>query len=136
MKEILQKDYSYSQDDYVSVFTGICRDQATLEQYLKKDYSYLDADLIGSEFGIDFGINTYDEDFLTAFITDSLTSSIDELFGTEEAADSLKDKYPDDLPDKYNVCVCVGRMKYTGERTEVDNAEFGKFKFLGAFQSL
>lgn len=132
----MQKDYSYSQDDFISVFTGICKNQATLEQYLKKDYSYLEADLIGSEFGIDFGINTYDEDFLVAFTIEHPTTRIEELFGTQEVADALKEKYPNGLPNSYNVCICIGGLNYTGETTKAENSAFGTFQFLGTFPSI
>ena len=64
MREVQKKNYCYSNDEYLSVFVGVCKSQELLDQYLEQDYDLLNEyDCIGSEFGIDFGINFYDEDF-------------------------------------------------------------------------
>ena len=64
MREVEQKNYTYGNDKYVSIFVGNCKSQELLNEYMKKDYELLEADCIGSEFGVDFGVNTYDEDVL------------------------------------------------------------------------
>ena len=63
MREVEQLEISYHKKGWVSVFIGICQSRAQLEAYLEKDYERLGVDDIGCEMGIDFGINTYDEDF-------------------------------------------------------------------------
>jgi len=60
MREVQKKNYCYSNDEYLSVFVGVCKSQELLDQYLEQDYELLNEyDCIGSEFGIDFGINFY-----------------------------------------------------------------------------
>ena len=63
MREVEQKNYTFSNDDYLSVFVGVCKSQELLDKYLKKNYELIEDGFIGSEFGVDFNINTYDEDF-------------------------------------------------------------------------
>ena len=53
MKEVRQKEYTFSNDNYLSVFVGVCKSQEILDLYMEKDYELLNLDYIGSEFGID-----------------------------------------------------------------------------------
>lgn len=135
MREVEQKDYTYSNDEYVSVFIGNCNSQELLNRYLEKDYEMLDVDCIGSEFGIDFGINTYDEDFLVAVANAKSSNSIEEIFAKAGVfdIDKLKANYPNDLEGFYNSAIVVGKLKYEGDTKEIQNNEFGHFKFLGIF---
>lgn len=135
MREVEQKDYTYSNDEYVSVFIGNCNSQELLNRYLEKDYEMLDVDCIGSEFGIDFGINTYDEDFLVAIANAKASNSIEEIFAETDVfdIDKLKADYPNDLEDFYNAAIVVGKLKYEGDTKEIQNNEFGHFKFWGVF---
>ena len=62
----------------MSVFVGVCKSQELLDQYLEQDYELLNEyDCIGSEFGIDFGINFYDEDFSVFVVNPNMSKDID-----------------------------------------------------------
>ena len=60
MREVEKKDYTFSNDEYDSIFVGICKSQELLNEYFDKDYELLSLGYIGSEFGVDFNINTYE----------------------------------------------------------------------------
>ena len=62
MREVEQLEAEYGDRDYVSVFVGVCPSWGRFEAYMEKDYERLHVDDIGFEMGVDFGINTYDED--------------------------------------------------------------------------
>ena len=47
MREVKQFDYTYSNDNYLSVFVGRCESQTLLFEYLEKDYDFLGDDYIG-----------------------------------------------------------------------------------------
>lgn len=138
MREVEQSDISYSTDkNLCSVFVGVCKSQELFEQYWEKDYDLLWDDCIGFEMGVDFGINTYDEDFAVMVLQKGLTDQIDELVKDAEVfdVDALKRMYPDGLDRQYNAIVVLDRMAYDGNVKEVDNGEFGYFRFLGVFDS-
>lgn len=120
-----------------SVFVGICQSQELFEQYWEKDYELLNDDFIGFEMGIDFGINTYDEDFAVMVLQKKLTNQIDELVKDAEIFDieSLKRMYPNGLNRPYNAIIILDRVIYDGAVKEVNNDTFGYFKFLGVFDS-
>lgn len=103
----------------------------------KKDYELLCNDCIGFEMGIDFGINTYDEDFAVMVLQEELTDRIDELVKDAEVfnIDALKRMYPDGLDRPYNAIIILDRLIYDGAVQEVQNERFGFFKFLGVFDS-
>ena len=135
MREVQQKNYTFSNDNYLSVFVGVCDSEELLAAYLEKDYDLLDKDCIGSEFGVDFGINTYDEDFLVFVRNPEMSDDISKIFVDARVFDInlLKQDYPDNLDRAFNVAIVVGRLKYEGEVTEIENHEFGYFKFLGTY---
>jgi hypothetical protein len=135
MREVEQKNYTYSNDKYVSIFVGNCKSQELLNEYLKKDYELLEVDCIGSEFGIDFGVNTYDEDFLVAIANMLPSKSIEEIFAQTDIfnIEKLKANYPNGLDDFYNTAIVVGKLKYEGDIKKIKNDEFGCFKFLATF---
>jgi len=138
MRQVEQLDVSYSTDENrCSVFAGICASQELFEQYWEKDYELLGDDYIGFEMGIDFGINTYDEDFAVMVLQKSLTNQIDELVKGAETfdIDALKRMYPDGLDRPYNAIIILHRVIYDGSVKEVQNETFGYFKFLGVFDS-
>ena len=91
-------------------------------------------DCIGSEFGIDFGINFYDEDFSVFVVNPKMSKDLEEVFVEAEVFDMdlLKKDYPDGLDRPYNTAIIIGRLKYEGEVKEIQN-EFGYFKFLGVY---
>lgn len=135
MREVQKKNYCYSNDEYLSVFVGVCKSQELLDQYLEKDYELLNEyDCIGSEFGIDFGINFYDEDFSVFVVNPKMSKDLEEVFVEAEVFDMdlLKKDYPDGLDRPYNTAIIIGRLKYEGEVKEIQN-EFGYFKFLGVY---
>ncbi len=87
--------------------------------------------------GVDFGINTYDEDFAVMVLQKNLTARIDELVRDAEIfdIDALKRMYPDGLDRPYNAIIILDRVIYDGSIKEVQNDTFGYFKFLGVFDS-
>ena len=135
MREVEEKSYSYSNDEYLSVFVGVCKSQELLDQYLEQNYELLtEYDCIGSEFGVDFGINFYDEDFSVMIVNPNMSKDLEEVFVEGEVFDMdlLKKDYPDGLDRPYNAAIVIGRLKYEGEVKEIQN-EFGYFKFLGVY---
>lgn len=135
MREVKKKDYTFSNDNYLSVFVGVCKSQELLDEYLKKDYELLEDGYIGSEFGVDFNINTYDEDFMVSVVNTNMSNNIEEIFVDAMVfdIDLLNQDYPDNLDGLYNVALVIGRLKYEGEIKEIQNNEFGYFKFLGVY---
>ena len=135
MREVDQKDYDFSNDEYLSVFVGVCETQELLDQYLDQDYEVLSFECIGSEFGVDFNINFYDEDFSVFVANPKMSNNIDEVFAEAIVfdIDLLKKDYPKGLDRPYNAVIVIGRLKYEGEIKEIQNDEFGYFKFLGVY---
>ena len=136
MREVAQKDYTFSNDAYISVFVGVCKSQELLNQYMDKDYDLLNEyDCIGFEMGVDFNINTYDEDFSVFVINPKMSNDIEEVFADATVFDInlLKKDYPDGLDRPYNAAMVIGGLKYEGEVKEIQNDEFGYFKFLGVY---
>ena len=135
MREVEKKKYCFSNDEYLSVFVGVCNSQELLDQYLEKDYELLNEyNCIGFELGVDFGINTYDEDFSVFIVNPNMSKDLEEVFVEAEVFDMdlLKKDYPDGLDRPYNTAIVIGRLKYEGEVKEIQN-EFGYFKFLGVY---
>ena len=135
MREVEKKKYCFSNDEYLSVFVGVCKSQELLDQYLEKDYELLNEyNCIGFELGVDFGINTYDEDFSVFIVNPNMSKDLEEVFVEAEVFDMelLKKDYPDGLDRPYNTAIIIGRLKYEGEVKEIQN-EFGYFKFLGVY---
>lgn len=138
MRQVEQLDVWYDTDENrCSVFIGVCESQELFEQYWEKDYDLLADDYIGFEMGIDFGINSYDEDFSVIVLQKNLSSKIDELFKDAEDfdIDALKKMYPNGLDRPYNAIIIFHRMIYDGSIKEVQNETFGYFKFLGVFNN-
>lgn len=138
MRNAKQLDKSYSTDEKrCSVFVGVCASQELFEQYWEKDYDLLWDDCIGFEMGVDFGINTYDEDFAVMVLQKNLTSQIDELVKDAETfdIDALKRRYPNGLDKPYNAIIILHRLVYDGSIEGVQNERFGNYKFLGVYDS-
>ena len=135
MRKVRQLDISYSNDKYMSVFLGVCKTDKLLEKYMKKDYDVLDDMYIGFEMGVDFGINTYDEDFMVRVVNSEASNSIETIFKDAVMFDlsELITQYPNGLEQEYNAVIIIGRMKYEGDIKEVHNKKFGYFKFFGVF---
>lgn len=87
--------------------------------------------------GVDFGINTYDEDFAVMVLQKNMTTRIDEIVKDAETFDigALKKMYPNGLDRPYNAIIVLHKMIYDGLIKEVENETFGYFKFLGVFDS-
>ena len=138
MRQVEQLDISYmTLESRCSIFVGVCKSQELFEQYWEKDYDLLHNDYIGFEMGVDFGINTYNEDFAIMMLRKNLTTKIDELVKDAEIfdIDALKRLYPDGLDRPYNAIIILDRVSYDGSIQEVQNETFGYFKFLGVFDS-
>jgi len=101
-----------------------------LATYTNEDGEFNDQ--IRSEFGENFLINGYDDDFFSV-----------ELY---EPSNELKTFFPskNDLPDKeladqcgeilddfYNCCIVISYLEYDGLIKEYNNTKYGYFKFLG-----
>lgn len=136
MREVEGLNVTYSKDNYVSVFVGLCESEELLTKYMKKDYELLEDNYIGFELGVDFGINTYDEDFMIMVWNEKISNSIDTIFKDAVVFDinKLKSVYSDNLNESYNVAIVIGELKYEGQIQEVHNEEFGYFKFLGTYK--
>lgn len=138
MRQVEQLDISYTTlESRCSIFVCVCKSQELFEQYWEKDYDLLHNDYIGFEMGVDFGINTYNEDFAIMMLRKNLTTKIDELVKDAEIfdIDALKRLYPDGLDRPYNAIIILDRVSYDGSIQEVQNETFGYFKFLGVFDS-
>ena len=138
MRQVEQLDISYTtQESRCSVFVGVCKSRELFEQYWEKDYDLLHDEYIGFEMGVDFGINTYNEDFAIMMLRKNLTTRIDELIKDAEIfdIDALKRMYPDGLDRPYNAIIILDRVIYDGSIQEGQNETFGYFKFLGGFDS-
>jgi len=135
MREIEEKDYDFNNDEYLSVFVGVCKSQELLDQYMYCDYELGGEGYINSEFGVDFNINFFDEDFSVFVVNPKMSNDIDEVFADAFVfdLDLLKKDYPDGLDRLYNTAIVIGRLKYEGEIKEIQNDEFGYFKFLGVY---
>ena len=135
MKKVKQKEYDFRNKLYLSVFVGVCKSEKLLDKYLEQYLTLLELDCIGSSFGIDFHINYYDDEYYKAIVNAQMSNDIDEIFA--DAAifdlDLLKQDYPNHLDKSYNTVIIIGRMKYEGEVQEIQNDEFGYFKFLGTY---
>ena len=136
MREVEQLEAEYGDRDYVSVFVGVCPSWERFEAYMEKDYERLHVDDIGFEMGVDFGINTYDEDMAVFCFRQRPSAQIAELF--EESIfdlDELKRRYPQGLDRVYHAVCQLGGLRFEGPVEAYDSAEFGYFKFLGAFKA-
>lgn len=135
MKKVKQKGYDFRNNLYLSVFVGVCQSKKMLEQYLQQYLNLLEMDCIGSQFGIDFHINYYDDEYCTAIVNTQMSNDIDEIFAdaTVFDLDLVKKDYPNPFDRQYNAVIIIGRMKYEGEVQEIQNDAFGYFKFLGTY---
>lgn len=67
-----------------------------------------------------------------------MSNNIDDIFFDANVFDLnlLKKDYSDSLNKPYNTAIVIGRMKYEGEVKEIQNNEFGYFKFLGIYPEI
>ena len=72
MKKVKQKTYDFRNNLYLSVFVGVCQSKEMLERYLQQYLNLLEMDCIGSQFGIDFHINYYDDEYYTAIVNSQM----------------------------------------------------------------
>ena len=123
--------------DYVSVFVGICKSQKLLDEYIKPNNELLNGNDIRSEFEADFQI-LYDEDCLTAVINSQKSNDVEKIFANAVVfeTDLLKQDYQNHLDKSYNVAIVIENLKYEGERKEILNDKFGCFKYLGAYPQI
>jgi len=135
MREQRKIDYSYSNDEYLSVFVGTCESEELLNTYLEIDYELFEYEYIASEFDVDFGINIYDEDYFVAVMNSISSNQIAVVFkeATVFNLRKLEALYPNGLGENYNTAIVIGKMKYEGTIKEIHNDEFGHYKFLGTF---
>ena len=112
MREVEQLEVEYGDRDYVSVFVGVCPSRERFEAYMEKDYERLHVDDIGFEMGVDFGINTYDEDFAVMVLHKADTAKIEELVKGAEIfnIEELKKRYPNGLDRPYNAIIILDRV--------------------------
>lgn len=135
MREIIQTDYSYEDENYASIFIGYCDLENKLQAYVKMDYPLFADGYIGSELGIDFGIDFIEEDNLITMRIAKPTSKTNDFIKTiniRYVTKLIEEKFPVELPFLCNACIIIGGLKYEGKTEEVDNPEYGCFKFIGA----
>lgn len=67
-----------------------------------------------------------------------MSNNIDDIFHEANVFDLnlLKKDYFDSLNKPYDTAIVIGRMKYEGEVKEIQNNEFGYFKFLGIYPEI
>ena len=91
----------------------------------------LELDCIGSEFGIDFHVNYYDDEYYVSIVNTQMSNDIDEVFADAAVFDLnlLKQDYPNNLDRPYNAVIIIGRMKYEGEVQEIQMMNLGILNF-------
>ena len=137
MREVEQEGVSYSDDDYFSLFAGLRNPECDMEEYLEKDYDLAVNGFICFELGLDFGINTYDEDFLVLDCLDEASKNVAKVLAGEVSSDvveAVEKMFPNGFPEAYDAMILIGHLKYEGETKDVVNPEFGTFKFIGYFE--
>lgn len=125
----------YHNQFYFSVFAGVCKSEKLLGQYLKQYWERVDIGLESSQFGLDFGIDYYDDEYFISRVALHLSDKIDEVFADAAVFDLnlLKEDYPDHLEKPFNTVLIFGRLKYEGVIREVQNDKYGYFQFLGTY---
>ena len=120
---------------YFSVFAGVCKSEKLLGQYLYQYWERVETGLESSQFGLDFGIDYYDDEFSVSTVGPHLSDKIDEVFADTAVFDLnlLKEDYPDNFDKPYNAVMIFGRLKYEGAVQEVQNDKYGYFQFLGTY---
>jgi len=113
----------------------MCESKELLDTYLNIDYELFEYEYIASEFGVDFDIDIYDDDFFVAVMNKVSSSRIADIFAEAQVfkLKKLEELYPSGLGENYNTAIVIGKMKYEGIIKEIHNDEFGHFKFLGTF---
>lgn len=118
---------NYEEDEgRVSVFVGVCGSEELFEQYWRDEV-----------LAYDFGL-CYDEDFAYISFSEEPKKQIDALFdglGDIFDVEELKRAYPQGLDRAYNAVYRVGHVDYKGVVAEVENEDFGYFRFLGTFSA-
>jgi hypothetical protein len=137
MRKVKQSDFLFDDEEFDSIFVGRCESKAKMYEYLKKNDDSLKNGFIGFEMGADFGINTYDEDFCLMKFLNEETNDVEKILEElpVETIERVQEIYSGGFPEAWNTVICLGQIKYEGELKEVDNPDFGKFKFIGSFDS-
>lgn len=128
---------SYTEENYVSVWIGKCKEFEVFNQYIDKKYGVEDEE---SAFclGSDFGIKTYNEDFSLVYFNETATKRLDILLDVgapDYVMTHFLEQYGEELEEEYNCAIMFYDMKYTGELTKCVNDKFGEFVFLGSLFS-
>lgn len=128
---------SYSMENYVSVWIGKCESLELFNEYMDKNYGADDED---SKFmlGKDFGIQSYNEDFMLVYYDEKSTTKLSVLLDTgapDYVMDYFIEKYGEELEEEYNCAVMFYDMKYEGERNKFFNEKYGEFWYLGNLSS-
>ncbi|MDE7477602.1 MAG: hypothetical protein K2M91_06590 [Lachnospiraceae bacterium] len=118
---------SENEQDYVSVFVGICKSQELLNELLSPSH-------IESKFKAGFHI-FYEEDCLITSVNSQMSDNVDEIFSKKSIFDIelLKQDYSNHLDRPYNTAIVIRDLKYDGEVKEILDDKFGYFKFLGIY---
>ena len=131
MKKHESDDYDFRNNLYLSVFVGVCKSEELLDEYLEQQKF----GFISSQFGVDFDIKYYDDDYLVSSLNTKMSNNINEIFTDTTMFDLnlLKQDYPNHLDRLYNAIIIIGRLKYEGETQDIQNDKYGYFKFLGTY---
>jgi len=138
MRKMESDDYEFRNNLYLSVFVGVCNSKELLNEYLEQHFEQQKYGLMSSQFGVDFHIKYYNDEYLVSFFNTKMSNEINEIFADTTVFDLnlLKQDYPNHFDRLYNVAVIIGRLKYEGEIQEIQNDKFGYFKFLGTYPEI
>lgn len=136
---------SYKKDNYLSIWLCNTKSEDILYRYVEIDYEEDDDDdddfnehdeQICFQLGRDFNIFWYDEDFFEASFRDNVRGW-DLLEGhsyMENIIPMLKENYQNLMNDAFNSVIIFYNFKYDGNVREVENEQYGHFRFVGAFE--
>lgn len=133
-KDVTRK--TYVKEDYLSIWLCKTKSEEILYQYVEKDYNEEDDDKIKFQLGRDFNIFWYDEDYFEASFRNGHTGW-DILEGhsyTENLIPLLEENYKDVVDQSYNSVIIFYNFNYDGNVIEVQNDQYGYFKFVGSFK--
>lgn len=130
---------SYVKEGYLSLWLCNTQSENLLRRYVEKNYEDEDGeeeDKIKFQLGRDFNIWRYDEDFFEASYKGNMKGW--DLLGRHSYIESiipaLKESCQDVMDDTYNGIIIFYDFKYDGNVTEIENDQYGYFRFVGAFK--
>jgi len=137
MRKVESNKHELSNNLSLSVFVGVCKSEALLDEYLGQHRKRSESGLMHSQFRKDFNLNYNEDEYLyfVSTVNAQMSNDINEVFADVELFDLnlLKQDYPNHLDKAYNAVIIIVGVKYEGEIQEIQNDKFGYFKFLGIY---